>query len=535
MEFQEDERNKKLFQILEQGIDDDSILNEINVKEGENLNTKQTKILIEKAENSVCEIIENNGYGSGFFCKIKYPDEFNEITCLFTNNHVINEKILFNENNYIKIKIRGEEKKIFLNYYRKMWTNKDLDFTCIEIIKQDNIFELINTFEIDKNCYNINFDTKEYDKRGLVITSVANNKEIELSQGVLFYDNINNNKKYFFHNCNTTPGFSGGPVILINNLKIIGIHKGSHKHIKINAGIYFKEILNYINKQKEKIKENEIKGILDIKLNEIKDGVILFNQNELNKEEIKEKINVYLMNKRINTIIKEDKWMINYNFERDGYYEFIITFKKNLSNLNNFFSNCPVLSVDFSYFDTSKVNNMGGMFNNCYKLKEIKGLNKFNTSQVFYMRIMFQDCHELVHLDLSNFDTSKVKNMEGMFNFCKKLKEIKGLDKFNTRQVINMNRMFEECEELESLDLSNFDTSNVANMEGMFSNCFKIREIKGLNKFNTKQVKTMEGMFQGCYELENLDLSNFDTSSVNSFKLMFSQCRKIKFIELNNF
>ena len=216
MEFQEDERNKKLFQILEQGIDDDSILNEINVKEGENLNTKQTKILIEKAENSVCEIIENNGYASGFFCKIRYPDEFNEITCLFTNNHVINEKILFNENNYIKIKIRGEEKKIFLNYYRKMWTNKDLDFTCIEIIKQDNIFELINTFEIDKNCYNINFDTKEYDKRGLVITSVANNKEIELSQGVLFYYNINNNKLYFFHNCSTTPGFSGGPVILIN-------------------------------------------------------------------------------------------------------------------------------------------------------------------------------------------------------------------------------------------------------------------------------------------------------------------------------
>ena len=48
--------------------------------------------------------------------------------------------------------------------------------------------------------------------------------------------------------------------------------------------------------------------------------------------------------------------------------------------------------------------------------------------------------------------------MEKMFNKCKKLKEIKGINKFKTNKVNNMKQMFKKCCELEYLDLSNFDT-----------------------------------------------------------------------------
>ena len=65
------------------------------------------------------------------------------------------------------------------------------------------------------------------------------------------------------------------------------------------------------------------------------------------------------------------------------------------------------------------------MFNECIKLKEIKGINKLNTNNVNYMDAMFQCCHNLEYLDLSNFNTSKVCNMEYMFNQCYKLKEKK--------------------------------------------------------------------------------------------------------------
>ena len=77
---------------------------------------------------------------------------------------------------------------------------------------------------------------------------------------------------------------------------------------------------------------------------------------------------------------------------------------------------------------------------------------------------MFQRCYELEYLDLSNFNTNNVTDMRGMFNQCHKLKQIFGINKLNTIKVDNMAGMFQECKELEYLDLSNFKTINVTNM-----------------------------------------------------------------------
>jgi len=96
---------------------------------------------------------------------------------------------------------------------------------------------------------------------------------------------------------------------------------------------------------------------------------------------------------------------------------------------------------------------MRGMFNKCYKLKEIKGLNTFITNKVSDMSYMFGYCFELEYLDLSNFDTSNVINMAGMFTECNKLKNIKGLNKFITDKIIDMSYIFGCCSELEYLDL----------------------------------------------------------------------------------
>ena len=89
------------------------------------------------------------------------------------------------------------------------------------------------------------------------------------------------------------------------------------------------------------------------------------------------------------------------------------------------------------------------------KLKEISGLNNFNTSNVINMKKMFQGCNSLEHLDISNFDTSKVHNMEGMFEGCSKLKEIKGINTFNTFKDTKMDNMFLDCKELDYIIISN--------------------------------------------------------------------------------
>ena len=100
---------------------------------------------------------------------------------------------------------------------------------------------------------------------------------------------------------------------------------------------------------------------------------------------------------------------------------------------------------------------------------------------------MFQKCYELENLDLTNFNTANVTNIECMFHECKKLKKIKGISKFNTNKVISMERMFDYCLELEYLDLTNWNTMNVIDMKGMFNYCQKLKEIKGINNFNIKK------------------------------------------------
>ena len=95
--------------------------------------------------------------------------------------------------------------------------------------------------------------------------------------------------------------------------------------------------------------------------------------------------------------------------------------------------------------------------------------------------------------------------------------------------------MFCYCRKLEYLDLSNFNTSNVVNMEYMFSECNKLNEIKGINQFNTNKVETIEGMFGECHKLKNLDLSNFYTEKVKRMDYMFCNCNNLKYLNLLNF
>ena len=295
--------------------------------------------------------------------------------------------------------------------------------------------------------------------------------------------------------------------------------KSKIKH-ENNKRINNSEINNFRKFQSK----NLIRGILTIKENDVNKNLVLF-QTEINNG-----IDVYLNNKKINLLKDNKKW--KYNFTKEGKYWFEIVFKDDIKNLCGFFEyNFQIISIDLSNFNTSNVTDMSFMFNTCRNLREIKGINQLKTNNVISLNGMFQDCNELEHLDLSNWNTSKVSNMGYMFNKCKKLKKIKGINEFITKEVRTIRAMFKECKELEYLDLSSFDTSNVNDMSFIFSECIKLKEIKGINNFVTKKVINMCSMFRFCYELDYLDLSNFDTSNVKDMKLMFFECIKLKEIK----
>ena len=48
-------------------------------------------------------------------------------------------------------------------------------------------------------------------------------------------------------------------------------------------------------------------------------------------------------------------------------------------------------------------------------------LSNFNTNKITNMNDMFSLCSSLININLSNFNTNKITDMEGMFYGCSKL------------------------------------------------------------------------------------------------------------------
>ena len=188
--------------------------------------------------------------------------------------------------------------------------------------------------------------------------------------------------------------------------------------------------------------------------------------------------------------------------------------------------------IDLNNFYTDDVINIERMFQHCRNVAELD-VSNFNTSNAINMLCIFYECSSLTELDVSGFNTGNVTNMSYMFYGCSRLTEL-AVSRFNTDNVTSMNQMFYGCSGLTELDVSNFNTSNVTIMSYMFYNCNKVTKLD-LSNFNTANVTTMERMFQYCSSLTELDLSNFDTSKVTNMLIMFYGCSSLTELDVSNF
>ena len=110
-------------------------------------------MIINQLGKCICKIIVKNEIkGSGFICKVPFPDQFTLFPGLLTNNHLINEEDI---NNYKMIEISFDDDKIKKTIYlnskngRIIFSDKNLDFTIIEI--KPKIDELNEFLEIDEH------------------------------------------------------------------------------------------------------------------------------------------------------------------------------------------------------------------------------------------------------------------------------------------------------------------------------------------------------------------------------------------------
>jgi len=220
----EETKIKKLNEIL---YEEENIVKEISLKKhGGPIHKTEINKLFIKGMQSMCKILVKkgnySGNGTGFFCKIRHPN-INLGTVLLTNNHVLDSDFL-KEGNIIEYEYNSNIiKNLTLTKERRFYTNKELDYTCIEIFESDNI---ANFFEIDENI--INEDYTALKNSEIFILQYPKGDEISFSQGQI----LSINEKIIIHSASTEEGSSGSPIILRNNqynYKIMGVHFGGNK------------------------------------------------------------------------------------------------------------------------------------------------------------------------------------------------------------------------------------------------------------------------------------------------------------------
>ncbi len=193
------------------------------------------------------------------------------------------------------------------------------------------------------------------------------------------------------------------------------------------------------------------------------------------------------------------------------------------------FVNLNVLET--TYFNTSKVTNMRGMFTWCSEILNID-VSNFDTSKVTDMSHMFSNCKTMSSLDVGSFRTQNVTNMSSMFEGCGGLCGTLNLHGFNTAKVTDMSFMFFYCTNLTSLDLSTFNTSKVTNMKYMFAFCKSMTNLD-LYKFNTSKVTDVSFMLSNCNNLISIDLCRFDVSHITNMTGMFQDSTNLQYIYVN--
>ena len=204
-----------------------------------------------------------------------------------------------------------------------------------------------------------------------------------------------------------------------------------------------------------------------------------------------------------------------------------------LTNMHRMFnSQANLLEVDLSNCDSSKVVSMLEMFGGSNSLKVVN-FNNLNTESVVDMASMFYGCSSLLQLDLSSFITSNVVSITQMFRGMSNIKYL-NLSNFDLSKATSFFALFYDCYALISVDISNFDARNVNRMDYMFGNCHNLISLD-LSRLNTAQVENMDYIFLNCVSLKVLDLTNFNTAKIVRMKEMFKFCKQLQSLNLSSF
>ena len=463
----------------------------------DSLSSEQLEKVLEQMKISICKIKKEKDkiFGTGFFCKIPFPDQFTLLPVLITCNHVLDisdiskgTKINFSLNNE-KIKL-----SILIDNQRKVYTNEKIDATVIEINPQKDNISSESFLDIDENI-NKNCPNDTYKDKTVYILHYENGKNMKYSVGTII--SIAEDTYNINHNCATEHGSSGGPIINSFNSKVMGIHKG-YKNKK-NLGTFLRLVINEFNEKynnkniNNTIEKDENETNVQIKennsiINVPKKKSRLFNDNKFNNiiyyDDNKNDLNsLYLRcdffekntngafilcsNEKSLELIKEEIFRTNDcvfsliigQNNTDEIMQFLsknLTFQKNIIKICVYGKNNSI---------KEKYNNITDVYDNPqevvdnfiikYSMKEIKPYYPYLMKLLSYEDYL--DEYKNIHFQISKYygDLSP-KSFETNFELLKKLIQIESvkedLFKYRKEDLIEGFSVFKIIDDLEKLD-----------------------------------------------------------------------------------
>ena len=187
----------------------------------------------------------------------------------------------------------------------------------------------------------------------------------------------------------------------------------------------------------------------------------------------------------------------------------------NVTNMEYMFTNATKLKEgNFSDWDTSKVKKMGHMFDRTSALES--PVNFRDASNVEDMAFMFWNS-KVPSVSIGN--AGKVKDMGYMFNNS----QVEKVEIANTSSVENMSNMFAHAKKLKDGNMSEWDTSKAKNLSAMFYGASQFNQ--DLSNWNLSSASNLDGFIwsddsfeQENYEkfLEKLEASNLDPATMQN-------------------
>lgn len=147
-----------------------------------------------------------------------------------------------------------------------------------------------------------------------------------------------------------------------------------------------------------------------------------------------------------------------------------------------------------------------------------------------YADYLFSGCTYLSFMDLSDFDTSRVKSFKRAFYECNSLETLTGISLWDVSDVRDFSEMFMRCTRLKNVDaLSRWNIKSAVFLDKMFYGCKSLCSLKGLHNWNTGNVTNMFATFMNCKSLVSMnDLKSWNVGKVGKIDAFIKDCPNIK-------